>query len=70
MPHAGYMEVGIELVSVSHAARRLGLSADSVRRLADAGRIPYLRLSNRERVFRRVDVEEARRMRQARKRAA
>jgi excisionase family DNA binding protein len=57
------MEVNNDLISVSDAARRLGVSADSVRRLADCGSLPCLRLSNRERVFTLDVIERAARER-------
>jgi excisionase family DNA binding protein len=47
-----------ELMTPSDAARILGLSADSVRALSDAGRLPTLRTVSGRRLFRRGDVEK------------
>lgn len=47
-----------ELMTPSDAARVLGLSPDSVRALADAGRLPTLRTVSGRRLFRREDVEK------------
>jgi excisionase family DNA binding protein len=41
----------------SDAARVLGLSADSVRVLSDAGRLATMRTVGGRRLFRRADVE-------------
>ena len=42
----------------TEAAHVLGLSADAVRSLSDAGRLPTLRTVGGRRLFRRRDVEE------------
>lgn len=47
-----------ELLTPSDAARVLGLSADSVRALADAGKLPMLRTVSGRRLFRRGDVDQ------------
>jgi excisionase family DNA binding protein len=46
-----------ELMTPTEAAHLLGLSADSVRSLSDAGRLPTLRTVGGRRLFRRGDVE-------------
>jgi excisionase family DNA binding protein len=46
-----------ELLTPSDAARVLGLSSDSVRALADAGKLPMLRTVSGRRLFRRGDVD-------------
>ncbi len=47
-----------QIVSVGEAARILGLCEDTVRRLADDGRLPVTRTSNGFRIFERRAVEQ------------
>ena len=47
-----------ELMTPTEAAHVLGLSADAVRSLSDAGRLPTRRTVGGRRLFRRADVEE------------
>lgn len=46
-----------ELLTPSEAARLLGVSADTVRLIADKGRVPVLRTMSGRRLFRRADIE-------------
>ncbi len=50
-----------DLLTISEAAKRLNISVATLRRWADADRIPYVRLPSKQRRFRRADIEEARR---------
>lgn len=47
-----------DLLTPSDAARVLGLSVDSVRYLADHGRLPVLRTTSGRRLFKRIDVDQ------------
>ena len=46
-----------DLLTPSDAARVIGMSVDSVRILADSGKIPMQRTTNGRRFFRRADVD-------------
>lgn len=46
-----------DLLTPSEAAKLLGVSADTVRLYADAGKLSTLRTQSGRRFFRRVDVE-------------
>lgn len=63
---AGYMQATTEAVlTISHVARRLGLSEQGVRRLADRGVVPCQRTSSGERIFLESHIEDERRRREA-----
>lgn len=47
----------MELLTPLDASRILNVSADTVRVLADAGKLPVLRTPSGRRLFRRTDVE-------------
>lgn len=46
-----------ERIGVSEAAQMLGFSVDTVRRAADAGKIPHTRTPGGQRRFNRADIE-------------
>lgn len=48
----------MELLTISQAARALGLSAKTLRRLADDGRIPYTRLPSGYRRWSRIQLAQ------------
>jgi excisionase family DNA binding protein len=56
-------------LGVSATARRLDVSAQTVRDLADAGKLPVLRTASGQRLFEAADVERVRRERRGRQRA-
>jgi excisionase family DNA binding protein len=47
----------VELISLGEAARRLGVSPESVRHWANSGRIPHLRTPGGRRFFRTDDIQ-------------
>jgi excisionase family DNA binding protein len=53
--------------TIGTASRRLGLAPETVRRLADAGRLPTLRTPLGVRLFRRADVDAYRAARHGRR---
>jgi excisionase family DNA binding protein len=55
----------VEVLSVSEAARRLKVSAQTVRDWADRGKLPVMRTAGGQRIFQRDDIERARQERQA-----
>jgi excisionase family DNA binding protein len=52
-----------DLLTPNDAARLLGVSADTVRNLSDAGKLPTLRTVGGRRLFYRRDVEALRKAR-------
>ena len=54
----------VEVLSVSEAARRLKVSAQTVRDWADRGKLPAMRTAGGQRIFQRDDIERARQERQ------
>jgi excisionase family DNA binding protein len=59
-----------EVMSVSEAARVLGVSAQTVRSWADHGKLPAMRTSVGQRIFKRAVIARARRAIVAARRAA
>jgi excisionase family DNA binding protein len=55
-----------QLLTPSEAARLLGISADSVRRLSNNGELPTVKTTGGFRVFKRADVERLAHQRAAR----
>lgn len=47
-----------DLLTPSHAARVLGVSTDTVRNMADSGKLPAMKTTNGRRFFRRADVDQ------------
>jgi excisionase family DNA binding protein len=48
-----------ELLSVSEASRELQVSTDTIRQWADTGKLPAMRTSGGQRIFRREDIARA-----------
>ncbi len=46
-----------EVLTVSEAARALGVASQTIRDWADAGKLPTMRTSGGQRIFTRADVE-------------
>ncbi len=53
-----------EVMTVSEAARALGVAGQTVRDWADNGKLPMKRTSGGQRIFQRADVERVRLERQ------
>jgi excisionase family DNA binding protein len=51
------------VMTVSEVARALGISAETVRQWADAGKLPMQKTTAGTRIFQRVDVDKLRRSR-------